>query len=115
MSLADEFRVQERLEFEIRISVDDDRRVIQPCGELDLATTEQLRAALLAAFDATPGQVVLDLSRLEFIDSTGIHLILEASRTAGGRDHKLVLVPGPRQIRRSFDLAGITERLQFAD
>jgi anti-sigma B factor antagonist len=115
MTLAEEFEVREHTEFEIRSGDSHDRHVIQPHGELDLATAGQLRAALTAALDRSTQTIVLDLSRLTFIDSSGIHLIIAAIHLTAHRGRAFLLRRGPRQIQATFDLAGITDRLPFAD
>jgi anti-sigma B factor antagonist len=116
MSLAEEFGVPKQTRFEIRITVDLHAHTIQPVGELDLATTGQLHAALLAALDSgSRRRIVLDLSRLTFIDSSGIHLIVLAGRLAAERHRELLLLRGPRQVQSMLDLTGITGLLVFAD
>ena len=56
---------------------------------------------------------MLDLSRLDFMDSTGIKLINLAVRIAAERTHEFFLVPGPGHIQRLFDVVGIADRLPF--
>jgi anti-anti-sigma factor len=115
MSLAEEFEVREHTEFEIRAGGGRDRHVIQPHGELDLATADQLHAALTAALEDGTQTIVLDLSRLNFIDSSGIHCIVQAIEITRERGREFFLLRGPRQIQATLDLAGITDRLSFAD
>jgi anti-sigma B factor antagonist len=115
MSLAEEFEVREHTEFEIRAGGGPDRHVIEPHGELDLATADQLHAALTAALEGSTKTIVLDLSRLTFIDSSGIHLIVLAIQITAERGREFFLRRGPRGIQATFDLAGITARLPFAD
>jgi anti-sigma B factor antagonist len=115
MSLAEEFEVPQHSRFEIRTSGDLRGQVIQPHGELDLATVDQLRAAVMSALDGRAQTIVLDLSRLDFMDSTGIQLIIGMTRNAAERRRKFLLRRGPRQIQKLFDLVGLTDRLPFAD
>jgi anti-anti-sigma factor len=115
MSLVEEFEVREHTELEIRAGGDPGRHVLQPHGELDLATADQLHAAVTAALESSTKTIVLDLSRLNFIDSSGIHLIVLAIHIAAERGRQFVLLRGSRQIQATFDLAGITDRLPFAD
>jgi anti-sigma B factor antagonist len=77
----------------------EERRVGQACvvavtGEIDLATTPLLRAALSAALEgAGPGPVVvLDLSGVVFIASIGLAAIVQAHRVASGHGRVLRLV-----------------------
>ena len=82
-------------------------------GELDIATLEEAEHEIFAAVDEHPATLVLDLSGLSFIDSTGLRLILTAdarARAAGGR---LALIPGPEPVHRVFRLALLEDRLEF--
>jgi anti-anti-sigma factor len=63
--------------FHIFESTADGRRVIAPCGELDLSNAAQLKERLAGNRDT-----VLDLSELSFIDSTGIHLLISTAQRA---------------------------------
>lgn len=93
----------------------DDGQVIALAGELDLDGAGRVCEALQRAEAAKVRRIVLDLSALEFIDSNGIRLILEAdarARTDGGR---LELIRGPRPVHRVFELTGTSERLPFVD
>jgi anti-sigma B factor antagonist len=83
-------------------------------GELDIATVPHLDQALRRA-ETDAGLVVLDLRALEFIDSSGAHLVLAAARRmrqAGGR---LVVVRGGEQVEWFFALIGIDAELEFVD
>jgi anti-sigma B factor antagonist len=115
MTLAQEFGVRERTEFEVHTSVDSCAYVIQPDGELDLATRDELHAALMAGLQNSTKPIVLDLSRTDFIHSTGIHLIELMIRIAAEQRRQFSLSPGPPQVQRMFELTGIAERLVFAD
>ena len=115
MTLAEAFEVPEHTAFEIRARDSHDRHVIQPHGALDLATAGQLHAGLTAALERSTQTIVLDLSQLTFIDSSGIHLIMRAIHLTAQHEREFFLLRGPRQIQATFDLAGITDRLPFDD
>ena len=73
-------------------------------GDLDMASGPQLDAAL-TAFDGQ--EVALDLSQLEFIDSSGIHALARARRV-----HPALRIEGvSERARRVFDLIGVTALL----
>ena len=82
-------------------------------GECDLAQRDALRAGLREVFAAGPEQIVLDLSGLRFIDSTGIHAVIELYKRADRDGVRLVICPGSRQVQRIFDLCGLTAQLPF--
>jgi anti-anti-sigma factor len=67
----------------------------------------------LALIERSPECVVLDLSRLSFIDSTGVHAVTELHKRAEQQRARVVIVPGPRAVQRIFELVGLTEVLPF--
>lgn len=76
-------------------------------GELDIVTAPRLEEALRLELDADT-DVLLDLSAVPFIDSSGLKAIVTAARMAGSRGRKMTLHPVmARQPRRLFDLAQI--------
>ena len=99
---------------ELRSERNDDEQVIALAGELDLDGAQRVREALQRAETDNVRRIVLDLSDLEFIDSNGIRLILEADARSRS-DGRLELIRGPGPVHRVFELTGIVERLPFAD
>jgi anti-anti-sigma factor len=81
---------------------------VRPVGEIDLATAGQVARALR---DAACAEVVLDLSAVSFIDSSGIRMILEARDASLERGSRLSLLPGPPAVQRAFDITGLTALL----
>jgi anti-anti-sigma factor len=82
---------------------------VEPRGELDVATCDELQRRLIAALDETRC-VVLDLCRIAFVDSTGLASIINAARHADHSGVKFeVALPLPAQARRLFALTGAGE------
>jgi anti-anti-sigma factor len=89
-------------------------RTLSPTGELDIGSAPRFERALLEGRE--PGDVViLDLSRLEFIDSTGLRVIVHAVETAQRERWDLRLRHGPRAVRRVFEISGVLAALPFED
>ena len=85
---------------------------LRPTGELDIATADKLERALHS--DRRPGdQVVLDLAGLEFLDSTGLRVIVRAVEAATREGWDLRLRGGPPAVRRVFEIAGVLGALPF--
>ena len=80
-------------------------------GEIDLDAVPALEPALDAAIRDTSGAFVLDLCDLEFLDSSGLRLILRARALLAREDRALALVCPPGPVRRLFELAGIADLL----
>jgi anti-sigma B factor antagonist len=85
-------------------------------GELDLAAVPLLEPELERLAGA-PGfaAVVLDLRGLDFLDSSGLRLLVEADRVLGDCERGLVLVRGPQPVQRMFELTDLADRLEFVD
>lgn len=84
-------------------------------GELDLASTPSFEQALEEARVAKPARVLIDLSNLVFMDSTGLRALLLARQHASSGEHELVLRRGPHQVQRVFELTGTLDTFTFAD
>jgi stage II sporulation protein AA (anti-sigma F factor antagonist) len=76
---------------------------VQVVGELDIVTAPALEQTLRDA-ELRARRVVLDLRELTFTDSSGVHVITNASVRAGRADRRLVLVRGPAQADRMLTL-----------
>lgn len=89
--------------------------VVAVSGELDLATAQGVEDALKAAETSDADRVILDLSALEFIDSTGVQLVILANARSQVDGCRLRLLRGPAQVQRVFELIGVADTLPFAD
>jgi anti-sigma B factor antagonist len=83
-------------------------------GELDIATALILRERIRELEEVGFAQIVLDLHRLSFIDSTGIRLMLDAHRMASENGIAIALIAGPPAVQRVFEVAGVTAALRWA-
>jgi anti-anti-sigma factor len=85
-------------------------------GELDLSGTPAVEAEL-ERLAAEPGveAVALDLRELEFLDSSGLRLIVLADQRLRDAGRRLALVRGPQSVQRVFDITRVSERLDFVD
>ncbi len=88
--------------------------VVQPRGELDLLSVPELREALERA-QADGADVTLDLSGLDFIDSTGVHLVVDAYQASVRDSWDFAIVGAGEDVRRVFELVGLIDRLPFRD
>ena len=84
-------------------------------GELDLSTVDKVEEALLDAEQASPPVMLIDLSALTFLDSTGLRTIVTADQRARDGDRRLVVVKGPEVVHRVFTITRLDERLHMVD
>jgi anti-sigma B factor antagonist len=82
-------------------------------GELDLAEQQDVRDRILEALGRRPAQLILDLSRLSFIDSSGVHVVIESVRSSADYGTRLMIVPGRPRVQRIFEICGLTDRMPF--
>lgn len=84
-------------------------------GELDLANAATAETQLRKALEAGDAPVIIDMSELEFIDSTGIALLV-AALTPNGNSVELRFVPSTSPaVTRVLELTGIAERLPLVE
>lgn len=76
-------------------------------GSLDLATAPAVRAALADATDRGSHHVIVDLTQLEFLDSTGLGVLIGAHRRTSERSKTLRLVVNDGPILRLLNITGL--------
>lgn len=84
-------------------------------GEVDLNVVPELEDALKRAILESIGAFIIDLSDLEFIDSTGLHVLLRARGLLGRDDRALAVVCPYGPVRRVFELSGVSELFALFD
>lgn len=75
-------------------------------GDLDIATSPALAAALTSPGD--PPLVIVDLRAVTFMDSSGVHVIVDSAAAVQARGSRLVVVPGPPHVDAVFEMTGHT-------
>ena len=84
-------------------------------GELDLLTSPTLQRAVDAAVASDVELIVVDLRELEFMDSTGLHVIFQAQHRMHDTGRRFALIRGPEVVQRLFDLTGVADALTIID
>ncbi len=84
-------------------------------GELDLSTVEKVESELGAVEAREEKLVVLDLSGLSFLDSTGLRLMVTADQRAQKDGRRLVIVKGPEPVQRVFSITKLDETLEMVN
>jgi anti-anti-sigma factor len=101
--------VAERREQPIRIErhAAGARRTIVLHGELDLATAGRATAAIAEALSSDGGGVVLDLTRLTFMDASGARVVAACRARAAREGHELMVRIAPGPAARCLELCGL--------
>ena len=90
-------------------------RIVELAGELDVDSVDELEVALGAASAGAGARVCLDMSRLAFIDSTGLAAVIRAHITVVEDGGLFVVVAGPGAVRRTLETTGLVEMLSVVD
>lgn len=87
----------------------DGRDVVVVRGEIDVATSASLRDELYAVIDGGSRSLVIDLSGLGFIDSSGLGVLVGSLKHMRERDGRLVISGLRQPALRVFEITGLTE------
>lgn len=102
-------------EFRMSSERNGDVHAIHLFGELDLATIDPVQHELERVEASDARSILIDLSGLAFMDSTGVRLLVGAhARSRADRD-RLRLVRGNAAVQRAIEVSGLDDRLPFVD
>ena len=89
----------------------DGATVVALSGDLDIATRRAAREALQAALAEGGGPLVLDLTAVGFLDSTGLTVLVNTANDAQRAGRSFAVVAPDGQARRTLEISGIEEEL----
>lgn len=99
--------------FEVAAHDHGSTRMLVVRGELDMAYRAALEEAVDVALILPPGRLVIDFSETAFIDSTGVHCLRHAARSAHQQQVRFEVRPARREIHRMFELTGTVLEFPF--
>ena len=100
--------------FAVEVSQVEGRAVVAVAGELDLATAPQLRERLALLSEAGKNQVTLDLTHLDFIDSTGLSVLVMVFNRAQAAEGSMVIRNPSMSVMRIFEITGLASVFTIA-
>jgi anti-anti-sigma factor len=102
-------------EFAVQLTHGDREVTVVLCGELDLATAPAAEHALTVAEDGDTKPIVVDLSGLTFMDSSGLRLLTALHRRCQVQSRQLIVRPGPPAVQRIFEVTNLDGVLPFSE
>lgn len=97
----------------VDLDVDTARRegatVLTLRGEIDVYTAPRLRQAIVDLVDAGDARIVVDMEKVDFLDSTGLGVLVEGLKRARNRDGSLSIVATQDKILKIFDITGLNK------
>lgn len=113
--LADSLRPPGPIRLDIAEENQPTRTVLHARGEVDVITAPKLAAELHAVVRGRDGDVIVNLCETTFLDSAGLHVLLNAARRLTRRSRRLQVICGPGRVRRVIELARLGETLNLSD
>ena len=89
--------------------------VLAAGGELDLVSATALERELERVSESGADFVIVDLRELEFLDSSGLSVLVRANQRAQDAGRSFALVAGAPQVQRLLNLTGVADRLTVVD
>ena len=86
-----------------------DRYLITVSGEVDLATSPDLDTAVIAAIDSGTSSVVIDLTDVSFMDSSGLGVMVRALKRCREAENDLDLVITNERVLKVFGITGLDQ------
>lgn len=87
------------------------RMVVDVGGDIDLATAGELRADLSSILSSGEPEVWIDLNRVSFLDSNGLHVLVDVAGELRADGRRLAIICGPGRVLRTIGLAGLDGHL----
>lgn len=100
---------QDSLSIDVTAAADGRVQLFGLGGSLDIATSPTLRAGLMEAADRDKHEIVVDLTHLEFLDSTGLGALIGAHKRAAEHGGSVRLVAQEGQILRLLRITGLLD------
>ena len=83
----------------------DDGMVVKVDGEIDLTRSPQLRVELMELLDDNVARLVIDLSDVPFMDSSGVATLVEALQVQRRNENKLILCSLQQKVKSIFEIS----------
>jgi len=90
-----------------RLGPADDIAVLEATGELDLHTSPEFRESLAGVLEDVAERVVVDLTRVTFIDSSALGVLVGGARRSAERGHELMIVCPAGNVKRVLEITGL--------
>jgi anti-sigma B factor antagonist len=101
-------------DFNVSVTDDGDSTVVAVAGELDVATAPALREELYRVIDRGVTKICVDLADMDFIDSTGLGVLVGALKRVKEREGQLELRSLPPSAQRVFEITGLTQAFRIS-
>jgi anti-anti-sigma factor len=102
-------------QFQILVERDEAAAMLRLTGEMDISCEDAFAATVRACIDAGATDVLVDLSQLTFIDSSGLRMLIQLWDKSRNNGLDLSMLQGTGQVRRTMEIAGLDHLLPILD
>lgn len=97
------------MEMDLQINVRNDYAVpvVDLTGEVDAYTSARFRESIIELIESGAANLVIDMEKVEYIDSSGLGALVGGLKRASERSGKIVIVCNNPQIRKVFEITGL--------
>jgi anti-anti-sigma factor len=103
------------LNFELESRVEADRAIVTVRGDFDLQVAQRVVDELAKVEAGEPALLIIDVSRVSFLDSAGMGVIAAAQARATENGRELAVVRPPYSVRRAFEISGFGDVITVVD
>lgn len=100
-------------ELTLDVTSDGDHTILDLAGEIDIHTAPTLRGAVIELTDSGADRLIIDLTKVTFIDSIGLGVLILAQKKLRLRRGSLDIIASTRRILAIFKLAGLDQAFQI--
>ena len=97
------------MELALTARTEGDFEVIEVGGEIDVYTAPRLRESIVTAVDAGHTRLIIDVRKVDFLDSTGLGVLVGGLKRVRSHDGSLHLVCTQEKILKVFRITGLTK------
>ena len=93
--------------FSVRTEANGDALIVRACGEVDIGSANSLEREVRQAFERGASTVLLDLGNVEFIDATGLSVLLAVAKLTTANRRRLQIVRLSPPVERAVEVSGL--------
>jgi anti-sigma B factor antagonist len=101
------------MDLELETTEQNGKSVLTVRGEIDVYTAPRLRQTIVDLVEAGANDIVVDMEAVDFLDSTGLGVLVEALKRVRSREGDLALVATQDKILKIFDITGLNKAFQI--
>lgn len=92
------------LNIEVKFDIDNNHLVVIPDGDLDIYTSSKFKEKIMNSLDKNQGDIFIDGSRLEYVDSTGLGALISILKKVKETENQIIISNIKPNIRKIFDI-----------